>query len=381
MYSVEKTKGINYFRQFDYPLFIGVLALSAIGLVALHSATRVLPKGYDGDKMFLMQVVCMAIGIVFAIITSLIDYKDFKILGVILYLFCVLLLVLVYFIGIERYGARSWLYIPFYGTYQPSELAKVAVVIFISIFLERIKDEQKDKVKNIIKLLIYTAIPIVLIMMQPDDGTAMVFIFIFAVMVFICGISYKYVFGAIGAFILSLPLLWLYVLKEHQKYRIRVFLNPELAPMEEGYNVLQSKMAIGSGQIYGSGLYQGIQTQHMGVPIKWSDFIFSVIGEEMGFIGATAVVLLALFILLRCIYIARSARDSYGSFLVIGITAMFAFHFIENMGMSIGLLPVTGIPLPFVSHGGSAMVTNYVAIGVVLSVSMRRKKAIFNSSQ
>ncbi|MFZ5985961.1 MAG: FtsW/RodA/SpoVE family cell cycle protein, partial [Bacillota bacterium] len=172
---------------------------------------------------------------------------------------------------------------------------------------------------------------------------------------------------------------WFFVLNEKRKDRIRVFFNPELDPLGSGWNVIRSKMAIGSGQIFGKGLFKGIQTQNSSVPVKESDFIFSVVGEELGFVGAVIILVLVFFILMRCVYIAKNARDSYGSFLVTGVTSFLAIHFIENIGMSIGLLPVTGIPLPFVSAGGSSMLTNYIAMGIVLSVSMRRQRVIFNT--
>jgi rod shape determining protein RodA len=194
-------------------------------------------------------------------------------------------------------------------------------------------------------------------------------------------LPYKYIGWLAAAAIPALLATWVFILTPTQKGRIFAFLTPEKFQQTDAYNVIRSVTAIGSGQLTGKGLYQGIQNQNMGVPIKWADFIFSVVGEELGFIGCIAVVGLILFILLRCIYIAKNSRDAYGSFVVIGVMAMMAFHFIENIGMCIKLLPVTGIPLPFVSAGGSSMITNYIAIGLVLSVSMRRKKTIFNSTE
>ena len=198
-------------------------------------------------------------------------------------------------------------------------------------------------------------------------------------MVFICQIKYKYIIYSISAFLLTTPFIWEYALNDNRRKRILVFLNPNLDQQGSGYNVIRSKMAIGSGQLFGKNLFHGIQTQNSAVPVKESDFIFSVIGEELGFIGSLLIVLLITFILLRCIYIAKHSRDSYGSFLVIGVVSMLGIHFAENIGMSIGLFPVTGIPLPFISAGGSSMVTSYIAIGIVLSVSMRSQKVLFSN--
>jgi len=378
MYFVEKTKGINFIKQFDYMLFVAVLLLSGIGIVALNSATLSMP---DGSTIMLKQIISLILGITVSLVVCAIDYKDFKTLGIVLYIIAVILLVVVLFKGTGKatWGSNSWLSLPVIGSFQPSEIAKITVIIVTSMLFERMKEGQGKN--NVLKLIAYTAIPIGLVLAQPDAGTALVFMFVFAVMVFIYGIPYRYVFITVGTFLLSLPLLWLFVLKDHQKWRIKTFVNPELDPLGKGFQVIRAKLAIGSGQIFGKGLFEGIQTQNGGVPVKESDFIFTVIGEELGFIGTAAVLVIIFFILMRCLYIAKNSRDLFGSFLVVGLTSMLTFHFIENIGMCIGVLPVTGIPLPFISAGGSAMVTNYFAIGIILSVSMRRKRAIFNSSQ
>jgi rod shape determining protein RodA len=385
MYFVEKTKGINYAKQFDYPLFAAVLFLSAIGLVALKSAI-----GDPGiTTTWLKQLICFCIGVVLAITISVIDYKDFKTLGIALYIGSMLLLVLVLAVGVERNGSKSWIVLPLIGQFQPSELAKVAFAVVVPIFLERLKDG-KDIAKNTIKLLIYSMLPIGLVLLQPDVGTAMVFVFALVVVLFIYGIPYRYFLIAAGVFAAAAPIMWFFILPmdrfRHIRDRIMTFIFPETDLLGKGLQVYRSKMTIGSGQLFGKGLFHGIQTQNSSsvssynVPEKQTDFIFSVIGEELGFIGSIIVIALIFFILFRCIYIAMNSRDAYGSYMVIFIASMMGFHFIENIGMCIGVLPVTGIPLPFVSQGGSSLVTNFLNIGVLLSVSMRRKKTIFNSS-
>ncbi|HEX2944606.1 MAG TPA: FtsW/RodA/SpoVE family cell cycle protein [Clostridia bacterium] len=385
MYFVEKTKGINYAKQFDYPLFAAVLLLSVIGIVALKSAIG--DPGITGT--WLKQLICLFIGIVIAITISAIDYKDFKTLGIIFYIASIMMLVLVLFIGDERNGSKSWLPVPVINSFQPSELAKVAFAVVVPIFLERLKDG-KDIGKNVFKLLVYSMLPIGLVLLQPDVGTAMVFIFSLIAVLFVYGIPYKFFLMAIGAFAAAAPVLWFFILPmdgfRHIRDRIMTFIFPETDLLGKGLQVYRSKMTIGSGQLFGKGLFHGIQTQNsssvssFSVPEKQTDFIFSVIGEELGFIGSILVIALIFFILFRCIYIAINSRDAYGSYMVIFIASMFAFHFIENIGMCIGVLPVTGIPLPFVSQGSSSLVTNYINIGILLSVSMRRRKTIFNSS-
>ncbi|MCX7710936.1 MAG: rod shape-determining protein RodA [Clostridia bacterium] len=379
MYFVEKTKGINAAKQFDYFLFISVLLLSIFGIIVLSSATLTFANPM---KSMTTQVVSLVVGAVLAIIVSSIDYKDFKVLGVILYIISIALLVLVLFMGKgeNTWGSRSWLVVPVFGQFQPSEIAKITFVMTSSMFLERIV-EGTNKVNNMIKFVLYAALPIGLILLQPDTGTAIVFMVMLLAMVYVAGIPYKYIWISGGAFLASLPIFWFFVLKKYQKDRILAYIFPQFDPKGGGYQVRASKWTIGSGQIFGKGLYEGIQTQNSMVPEKQTDFIFTVIGEELGFIGAVSVILVIFIILLRCLYIARNSRDPYGSFLVVGMSSMLAFHFIENIGMCIGLTPVTGIPLPFISLGGSSMVTNYIAIGIILSVSMRRKRTIFNNMQ
>jgi rod shape determining protein RodA len=376
MYSIEKSKGFNVLGNFDYILFGSVTLLSIIGLFVLRSATLEISSG---DKMFYIQMISWFIGLSLAIFISRMDYKDLKNLGIVLYVFCMLLLVLVLFVGYgEDLNSKSWFKTPL-GSFQPAELAKVAFVIMASYYFEKIHDGHKKKYNSIGKLLLVTIIPIGLVLLQPDVGTAAVFIFTFLVMLFICGIPYIYI---IISFVLMIPTglyLWFFKLADYQKARISVLFHPEDDLQGDGYNVYKSKIAIGSGQVTGKGLFKGIQTQNGGVPVKESDFIFSVIGEELGFIGAMLILLLIFFILVRCILIAKNSKDSYGSFLVVGFTSILAFHYIENISMNIGLLPVTGIPMPFISQGGSALVTNYAFIGIILSVSMRKDRSIFKT--
>ncbi|MCX8130122.1 MAG: rod shape-determining protein RodA [Clostridia bacterium] len=380
MYFVEKTRGLNYFRYYDYVLFISVLLLSGIGMVALYSATL----SMDDFNMVVKQGVALGIGIVLSLAISFFDYKDFKTVGIIFYLISIVLLIYVIFkgTGATQWGSNSWMKVPVFGSFQPSEIAKITFVIVISTFLERLKEGQEQQGRNLLKFIIYSAIPIGLVILQKDYGTSMVFIFMFFIILYIYGLRYKYIFMGLIASIPCAVLAWIFLLNQKRKDRILTFIFPDLAdPLSNGFHIKYAIRAIGSGKLSGKGIFQGIQTQRGIVPVKESDFIFTVIGEELGFIGCIVVVALIYIILMRCIYIAKNSRDLYGSFLVSGLTAMMGFHFIENIGMNIGILPITGVPLPFISQGGSAMVTNYIAIGIILSVSIRRKRTIFNSSQ
>lgn len=387
MYFIEKTNDTNYFKQFDYLLFISIIILSIIGLVVLSSATRAISGGSGKMKT---QIVSVILGIIIAIIISAFDYNSFKAIGFVFYIFCIGLLIYVLLrgVGYEEVGSNSWIIIPLAGildvSFQPSELARVALVILLSDFLERIKEGQDIK-KNIIKFIIYSIIPVGLIIMQPDFGMAMVYIVAIFIMVYICGVRYKHIFITGGVFLATVPFIWFFALNDRRKKRILEFIFPGSDPGNSSYQVDMAEIAIGSGRLYGSGLYKGIQTQTPpnigGVPVRESDMIFTVIGEEFGFIGSVLVIALIVFIILRCIHIARNARDHYGSFLVTGLTAMLAYQFIQNIGMCMRLLPVTGLPLPFVSAGGSAMLVNYMSIGIILSVSLRRKRTMFSRQQ
>ncbi|MDD5604096.1 MAG: FtsW/RodA/SpoVE family cell cycle protein [Eubacteriales bacterium] len=377
MYFVEKIKGKNYLKFFDLPLFAAVLALTIIGMIVLGSAVRAMenPQYYISR-----QTAGIIIGIIAALVIAFIDYGDLRTLGIFFYIGCAALLVAVLFIGTgeQEWGSRSWIYFSFIRlSIQPSEFAKIAFIILSSMFLERISEGMDIKF-NILKLTVYSGLVIFLIMMQPDLGTAMVFIFIFIVLVFVSGIKYRYIAAAFLSFAAFSPLAWLFVLKDHQKQRILTFLFPASASAsDEAFQLIRSIMAIGSGQIFGKGLFRGIQTQNNRVPVKESDFIYTVIGEELGFAGSILILAIIFFILLKCIYIARTAADRYGSYLAAGVAALYGFHFTENIGMCLGLLPITGIPLPFISYGATAMITNYMALGIVMSVSMRRNMTFF----
>ena len=261
---------------------------------------------------------------------------------------------------------------------QPSEFAKIVLIITIARIIDYFKQKGTlNRPINILALFLVIALPTLLIIKQPDYGTAMVLLVTVAVMLFTGGLKWRYIIGALLAVAIVVPLAYNYVLPEHAKKRIDVFLNPSLDPRGAGYNIIQSKLAVGSGQLWGMGLFNGNQTQLGILPMKTTDFIYPVISEEMGFIISSLVIVLFIVLLIRLINIAKTAKDSFGGLLCIGVFAMIFAHFVENVGMSMGLLPITGIPLPFISYGGSSMLTNMIAIGLVMSVACRRKHNIF----
>lgn len=226
-------------------------------------------------------------------------------------------------------------------------------------------------------IILTVAVPVLLIIKQPDYGTALAFLFALIFMLFVAGVDKKYIITSILLVVIIIPVAYFFILPEHAKTRIDVYLNPDLDPRGAGYNIIQSKLAIGAGQIFGMGLLKGNQTQLGYLYPKTTDFIFAVIGEEMGFIVAGAVIILYVVLITKAIYVAKTAKNDIGSYIAAGIAGIFFFHMVENIGMTMGLLPITGIPLPFVSYGGSSMLTNCILIAILLNISGRRQKAMF----
>lgn len=278
-------------------------------------------------------------------------------------------------------GASSWFNLG--GIlYQPSELMKIGYIVasakFFSILKNNVaRNDKKKKLAIISVIALLFMVPVILIMLQPDFGTAMVFAVILAFMVFKSGIKYRYIFACLGIVVILAPLVYFFVLNPTQQARINVFLDPELDPLGSGYNAIQSKIAVGAGKLFGTGLLKGAQTQNGYLPIKSTDFIFSVISEEMGFVFSVIIVVTYAVLIIRLLRISKNARDDFSSFMVIGVAGMIFFHFVENIGMTIGLLPITGVPLPFVSYGGSSMITSGMAIAIALNVSARKSKNVF----
>ncbi len=357
---------------FDKPLAVLVVVTCLYGILAVFTATR----SFNTYSDVLIQTGAFGLGLAAMVILTLFDYEQYEFLVKYIYAANVLLLILVLILGTAgTWGAKSWIRIGPVGI-QPTEFAKVAFIITFSYHLTAVKD-RINKLRTLLGLLLHVGVIIGLILLQPDLGSSLVFVFIFLVMVFVAGISYKYVFAVIGAGAVLAPLAYFFVLSDYQQKRIQVFFNPELDSLGSGYNVIQSKIAVGSGQLFGKGLLHGTQNQMGFLPTKSTDFIFSVIAEELGFIGAVAALVLLFAIIFRCIRAAKNANSQFGQFICTGVAAMLIFHTFENAGMCIGLTPVTGIPLPFFSYGGTSLLTNMAAVALVLSVTLRSRKKLF----
>jgi rod shape determining protein RodA len=399
-------------------LWASVGGLLLVGFFAIFSCTNSMQIKLGADPFLFIkrQFLSLFIGAIGLAVFTYIDYKKFKRLAPYLYLFMILILGIILFVGGSGGGAQRWLQLgPF--SFQPSELSKIIMVICLAVFFTEHKKSNEFRDSSL--LLLMVAVPFLLIFKQPDLGTAMVFFFILIGMLAASWFSPKllvllatpmisvllrpalfvwiiYLLAlALALFLtrasvmdwililginvivgIALPFVWS-MLKVYQQKRIIAFLNPGADPYGAGYHSLQSKVAIGSGGIFGKGYLRGSQTQLRFIPEQFSDFIFSGIGEELGFIGASLVLSLFSIFVWRCFVIATKSADLFGSLLASGIAVMTGFHVMANTGMAMGLLPVVGMPLPFVSFGGSSLLMNMVSLGILQSIYMRRKKILF----
>ena len=353
--------------KYDMFLCTVVLLTVVLGFLAIASAT-----GFEKTRYLLVQGAAAFLGLIIIILLQYIDYRKIGNLSRYIYIVSIFLLILVLFIGKgDEVGTRGWIRFGMIGI-QPAEIVKICFIITFAKHISTIKPEDINNPKALGLLLLHAAPLILLILLQPDYGTAAVFIFIMFAMLFISKISFKYILGVILSFAVILPVMWFYVLKDYQKARILSFLHPEENIQGAGFHVTQSKLAIGSGGTIGAGLFKGPQTQLGNLPEKHTDFIFAVIGEELGLWGTLLVMILLLCIILRCFYIAQNTNDFFGELICVGVGTMFLFHTFENIGMCIGLTPVTGIPLPFLSYGGSNILASLIAIALVLNVRARQ---------
>ncbi len=360
----------NASRRVDLPLAIGVVGLLVYGSTVVYSATA---RDVPGDPYATLkrQLTWIAIGIALAALTSILDYNRLKNWGLPLYLGISALLLFVMFFGASELGAQRWIDIGAFR-FQPSEFAKVIIVITLGIQLAARKGDLSNP-RDTLLAFAHVAIPLFLIYKQPDLGTALAILALALGMLFIAGIPIRHflIILLIGA-IAVLAVFNFHLLKDYQMKRLIVFLDPEVDPLGAGYNLMQSKIAVGSGFLFGKGFLSGTQTNLRFLPMKETDFIFAVVGEEFGFAGALVLISLYALVVLRGIRIAMLSKNLFGTLLAVGIVSMWLFQILVNIGMTIGIMPITGIPLPFISYGGSALITNLIAVGILQSIYARR---------
>ncbi len=362
-------KWIN--KYIDLRLLAIILTISILGLVMIASATDVNEVGLTREVK--VQAISLVIGLVLIVGIMLIDYRILGDLYLVFYALSLIALLIVFIpgVGVTIAGARQWINLGVID-FQTSEIAKLGTIIFLAKLFEK-RFGKLDRFSDLV-IPVLALLPLIAVLFkQPDLGTVLIFLFIFAGLAFVNGINMKIVLITILTVALSLPILYNFI-EPHQRQRIDAFLNPSDATLVGNYQVLMSKITIGSGQVTGTGLFQGGFSANNYLPVQESDFIFAVLVEELGFVGGIALIGLYFIFVLRLFNIAFSARDQLGTNIVIGVIMMFTFQIIENIGMTMGVLPVTGLVLPFVSYGGSAMIINMMALGLVMSVYMRRRR-------
>jgi rod shape determining protein RodA len=356
-------------QYFDWGLLGLTTLIVSIGLVALYSALNVEETSPE-RILFTKQLVWYGCGLVGMVISFLFSYKSIERWGHVIYIISMGLLIFVVFFGRVVAGSKRWLVMGPVSI-QPSEMAKLAVAIMLARYYAKVVNTDGLGIKELWPSVILTAVPFILIVRQPDLGTAMVVALISSSVTIFTKIEKRTFMYLTTGGVLTVPLVWFF-LKSYQKQRILTFLNPDRDPLGAGYHIIQSKIAIGSGMFTGRGFLKGTQNALSFLPEQHTDFIFSVLAEEWGFLGSTGVIVVFLFIIVWGLNIAYGCRDPFGTILSVGITAMIAWQVVINIGMVMGLLPVVGVTLPFLSYGGSSVITLMISIGILLNISMRR---------
>lgn len=357
------------FRDFDWLLLLLVLAICTLGVMEIYSAT--IHTKFVG--VHTKQIYWIMGGLVVMFILSLINYQALLDYVPWMYLGGVASLVAVLIFGRKYLGARRWILMPGGSHFQPSEWVKLILILAVAKYFSEARGvEQEGRPADIAKAGLLVGVPMLLVLKQPDLGTALTYIPIAIMGLFLGGLKFKHaILMLVLAGVLVVP-MWKYGLKPYQKDRLTSFIEPEADPQKKGYQVIQSLIAVGSGGIMGKGITKGTQTQGNFLPVPHTDFIFAAWSEEHGLLGALTVLLLYFLVLMRLIDNAQTAPDRAGTFVVMGVVAVLAFHVLVNVGMVVGFMPVTGIPLPLMSYGGSSVLFTFLALGIVMNIRMRR---------
>jgi rod shape-determining protein RodA len=361
-------------RELDFTIIITVIVLVIFSAVNVYSATHL----KIGNYYLKAQLIWLVVGLLLTYFILIFDYSIIQSYANIIYWFGVFLLILNDFVFKSTVnGATSWMKIGSLPSVQPSEFAKLGMIIMLAKQLSDMEGKIND-LRNFFKLTAYAALPMGLIIIQPDMGMTMVCFFIVLGIYFAAGLDLKIIGGGIAGLIAVIAIVWNSPLMQtYWKTRLVSFLNPEADELGSGLQLIQSQIGIGSGGILGKGFLKGTQISGGFIPEAHTDFIFAVVGEEWGLIGAIALLILYGIVIYKLINIAKNSKDIFGSVICVGVIATLLFSILQNMGMTIGIMPITGITLPFMSYGGSSMLTAFMSLGVVLNIGMRRKKINF----
>ena len=364
-------------RRLDWILLVTVLALSLVGTLLVWSATR----GGDPRTFFVKQMLAIVVGLILVLAISALDYRKLRSWAPWLYVLSLLGLVAALTpLGTPVNGSKSWITLPAGYQVEPSEFAKLAVILMSAKFLsDARRSGVRPRLRAVALTVGFAAAPLVLILKEPDLGVAVLILVVLAGLIALSGIRLYWLagFAAAGA-LLVLAVLKLHLLKAYQLSRLTAFAHPQANPQGSGYSAAQAKIAIGSGGMFGQGLFHGKMIAANFVPEQHTDFIFAVAGEELGFVGAAVIIGLLAVLLLRALRIAARAEDQFGMLIASGIAIWFAVQAFINIGMTVGIMPVTGLPLPFVSYGGSAMFADMLAVGCLQAVAVHRHHSVFN---
>jgi rod shape determining protein RodA len=365
---INESRGPQTWREYDFVLQVFLTMVLVLGATAVFSAQGGL------HAQFLHQVLYIGMGLLVLLYFSLTDYRSLGRLWFLTYVVMVLLLLMVLKAGHAVLGAQRWIYLGFFEL-QVSEIAKLMIIVILARFFW-LRRQHLDGPVTFFLGLALLAPPVALILVQPDLGTALVFIAVFYGMAFMAGVGKRYLVGSLLIGLAALPTAVGY-LHGYQQKRLITFLDPGSDPQGAGYNILQAQIAVGSGGFFGKGFLTGTQGQLGFLPSRVTDFIFAIFSEEWGFLGAFVLLLIFMAVLYRLMRAVHFARDGFGALLAFGVATMIFFQVVVNVGMNLGVMPVVGIPLPFVSYGGSSMLTNMAAVGIVQSVLIHRKDMRF----
>ena len=363
----QRKEGLGDVIHLDIPMLLLLLIISAYGLLILYSAV-----GQQVEPV-ISQGVKILVGLVSMVVIAQISPIVYMRLAPWIFLIGLIALVFVYFFGVEVKGSRRWLRIPGIVTFQPSEIMKLMLPLILAWYFQ--DRHLPPKARHVSWSLMFIVIPVMLIAFQPDLGTSLIFAASGLFVLFLAGVSWRLVFSAIGLGVLTAPALW-FVLRDYQQQRILTLLDPERDPLGAGWNIIQSKTAIGSGGLFGKGLFEGTQSNLDFLPESQTDFIVAVLGEEFGFAGIVTLLILYLLLIGRGVMLSVQAQDTFGRLLSGSITFTFFVYVFVNMGMVSGILPVVGVPLPFVSYGGTSILTLFLGFGILMSVHTHRRRAL-----
>lgn len=351
----------------DWTLYLVPMLLAFWGMVMIFSVSY-----STAPALMISQIIFIVLGLGLAIFLTFLDYRNLKGFSFFLYIIVIILLILVLIFGSRRFGSVRWLDFGIFQL-QPSEIGKLIVLLFLARVLT---EKEKHGTREIILALVIVGLPVILIMLQPDFGTALVILAELVILLFLSKIKKIILLLILAVFIVCMPVGW-HFLKSYQKQRLETFINPSQDPYGAGYNVNQAKIAVGSGGLWGQGIGKGTQIQLRFLPVAHADFIFASTAEAVGFVGSATLLFLMIFLVYRIINVSRLAKDSFGFNFALTWGLVLLFQIFVNVGMNLGIMPVTGIPLPFVSYGGSSMLTNMAAIGILQSIYLRHRKISF----